>query len=405
MLYRTMPKTGDTLSILGFGCMRLPGNQMTVNEPEAIAQIRYAIDNGINYVDTAWLYHSGKSEAVLGKALRNRYREKVKVADKLPHWLCRSQQDMDHYLNEQRKRLDVEVIDYYLLHALDGTSWNTAKGNGAIDFLKKAKADGRIVNAGFSFHGKREDFKRIIDDFDWEFCQIQFNILDKQFQAGIEGLEYARSKDIGVIIMEPLRGGSLAGKLPADVERVYRKASSDRSNAEWALRWVWNHPGVVTVLSGMNDKKQIAENIRIAETAEIGSLSGDELQAVDDAAAAFRRLMKIPCTACQYCMPCPVHVDIPSAFHFYNNKYLFKQGFMSRALYFMQLGGMQEKKPALASQCVDCGKCLEHCPQGIAIPDELKKVRKDFEGRLTTRPLMFILKHAMSRAATKEEAA
>ncbi|MBN2416079.1 aldo/keto reductase [bacterium] len=405
MLYRTMPKTGDTLSILGFGCMRLPGNRMTVNEPEAIAQIRYAIDNDVNYVDTAWPYHNGKSEAVLGKALRDGYRDKVKIADKLPHWLCRTRKDMDHYLDEQLKRLDVQTIDYYLIHALDATSWIRAKANGAVDFLTKAIADGRIVNAGFSFHGKREDFKRIIDDHDWDFCQIQFNILDKQFQAGIEGLEYARSKDIGVVVMEPLRGGSLAGKLPAEVEHIYRKASPDRSNAEWALRWVWNHPGVITVLSGMNDRRQIDENIHIAETAAIGSLSDHELRTVDEAGAAFRRLMKVPCTACQYCMPCPVHVDIPSAFHFYNNKYLFRQGFMSRALYIMQLGGMQEKQPALASQCVECGKCLEHCPQSIDIPAELKKVRKEFEGRLTTKPLMFVLKQVMGRRGRKKEGA
>lgn len=401
MLYRTMPKTGDTLSILGFGCMRLPGSRMTVNEPEAVKQIRYAIDNGINYVDTAWPYHNGKSEVALGKALTDGYREKVKIADKLPHWLCSTRDDMDHYLNEQLKRLDVQVIDYYLIHSLDASSWKTAKAHGVIEFLNKAKKDGRIVNAGFSFHGKRVDFKEIIDDFDWDFCQIQLNILDKNFQAGLEGLEYARSKNIGVIVMEPLRGGSLAGTLPPRVEKIYTNAASNWSNAEWALRWVWNHPGVITVLSGMNDMQQIDENIHIAATADINTLRDNELRTVEDAADAFRALMKVPCTACQYCMPCPAHVDIPTAFHFYNNKYLFKQGFMSRALYLTQLGGMQEKKPNLASQCVECGKCLEHCPQSIDIPNELKKVRKEFEGKLTTKPLQALLAIGLSQGRRK----
>ncbi len=403
MLYREMPKTGDKLSILGFGCMRLPGGRMSVNEQEAVAQIRYAINNGINYLDTAWTYHNGKSEVALGKALKNGYRKKVKIADKLPHWLCKTQEDMDHYLNEQLGRLDLEIIDYYLIHALDFQSWKKAKERGVVDFIREAQAKGHIVNIGFSFHGAREAFKRIIDDYDWDFCQIQFNILDKHFQAGIEGLEYAHSKGVGVIIMEPLRGGSLAGKLPDAVEKIYKSADPDRTNAAWALRWVWNHPGVITVLSGMNDKAQIDENVRLAGTAEINSLSNKELKTVDEAAAAFRSLMQVPCTACQYCMPCPQNVDIPSCFHFYNNKYLFKQDFMSRIIYLLQLSGVQEKRAALASQCVECGKCLEHCPQSIDIPNELKKVRKEFEGRLTTGPLMFILRQVMGGRRRKRE--
>ena len=402
MLYRTMPKTGDKLSILGFGCMRLPGNQMNVNEKESIRQIRHAIDNGVNYVDTAWPYHNGRSEVVLGKALKDGYRAKVKVADKLPHWLCKSEKDMDFYLHEQLKRLDDTVIDYYLIHSLDRSSWEKAKSRGVVDFMDRAKSSGKIVNIGFSFHGRRDDFKEIIDDCAWDFCQIQFNILDKHFQAGIEGLEYARSKDIGVIVMEPLRGGSLAGKLPVAVEKIYKKADPGRSNAEWALRWVWNHPGVITVLSGMNDMSQIHENIRIAETADIGSMSSSDIETTEKAAEKFRNLMQVPCTACHYCMPCPVNVDIPSAFHFYNNKYLFKQGFMSRLLYLIQLGGMQEKNPHLASQCIECGKCVEHCPQGIDIPNELKKVRREFEGTLTTGPLMFLMNQAMSRGVKKK---
>ncbi|MBN2028778.1 aldo/keto reductase [bacterium] len=403
MLYRDMPKTKDKLSILGFGCMRLPGGQTNVNEKEAIEQIRYAIDQGINYLDTAWPYHNGKSEVVLGKALRDGYREKVKIADKLPHWLCKTRDDMEYYLNAQLKRLDQEVIDYYLIHSLDGAAWDHLQSLGIMDFMDNAKESGKAANIGFSFHGLRDDFKQIIDDYDWDFCQIQFNILDKHFQAGVEGLDYARSKNIGVIIMEPLRGGSLAKKLPDQVEKIYRNFPTARSNAEWALRWIWNHPGVVTVLSGMNHKDQIDENIQIAEKAEVGSLSTEELNTVENAAAAFRSLMKVPCTGCQYCQPCPQNVNIPSAFTFYNNKYLFKQGIMNRGFYLMQLGDMQQRRPALASQCISCGLCVKHCPQHIDIPAELKKVEKEFEGKWTTKPLMFMLKQALSQGRKKRE--
>ena len=396
MLYREMPKTKDKLSILGFGCMRLPGTQMNVDEDAAIEQLQYAIDKGINYMDTAWPYHNGKSEVILGKAIKNGYRDKVKIADKLPHWLCKSSEDMDYYLSAQLERLNEEVIDYYLIHGLEAASWEKVKNLGVMEFMEKAKKRGKIINTGFSFHGIREDFKKIIDDFNWDFCQIQLNILDKHFQAGVEGLDYASSKKIGVIIMEPLRGGSLAGKLPEEVEKVYKSASAERTNVEWALRWVWNHPSVVSVLSGMNDKAQIDENIRIAEDAEIGSLSKEELKTIEIAAETFRGLMKVPCTGCQYCQPCPTNVNIPSAFHFYNNKYLFKQGFMSRMLYLVQLGDIQKRKPMLASQCIECGACVKHCPQHIDIPAELKKVQKEFEGVLS-KPLLLLAKTMLSR--------
>jgi predicted aldo/keto reductase-like oxidoreductase len=400
MLYRTMPKTGDKLSILGFGCMRLPGGQIGVDEKAAIAQLRYAIDKGVNYLDTAWPYHNGKSEEVLGRAIKDGYRDKVKIADKLPQWLCRSREDMDYFLNAQLRRLNEKVIDYYLLHALDAASWAKAKSLGAVDFMDRAKADGAIVNRGFSFHGARDDFKTIIDGYDWDFCQIQFNILDERFQAGIEGLEYAASKNIGVVVMEPLRGGSLAKKLPDTVERIYRSALPHRTNAEWALRWVWNHPGVITVLSGMNKMEQIDENIGIAGNAEAGSMAGDEVKVIEKAAETFRALMKVPCTECQYCQPCPKNVNIPSTFHFYNNKYLFKQGVTSRILYLFHLGGLQERKPMLAGQCVECGACVKHCPQKINIPAELKKVKKEFEG-IFTKPLLFLIGVALSRGKRK----
>ena len=396
MLYRDMPHTGDKLSTLGLGCMRLPGGQTRPDEKQAIELIRHAIDKGVNYFDTAWPYHGGKSEGILGRALRDGYREKVKIADKLPQWLCKSREDMAYYLTTQLARLDVSHIDYYLIHALDGGAWTKAKAHGVIDFLNHAKRSGKIVNAGFSFHGPREDFKAIIDDFDWDFCQIQFNILDENYQAGAEGLAYAQSKQIGVVVMEPLRGGSLAGQQPTEVEALYRKVDPNRSNVDWALRWIWNHPGVITVLSGMSTIAQVDENIAIASTAEVGAMSETELTTVREAARTFRGLMKVPCTACQYCMPCPHGVDIPTAFSFYNSKYLFKNGFGSRCMYLLQLGNKTREKPGLASACVNCGACLEHCPQKIAIPDQLAHVKREFEGFFTA-PLRLLLTAAMSK--------
>jgi len=401
MLTREMPKTGDHLSVLGFGCMRFAGNQRNPNEELAIRQIRHAIDKGVNYFDTAWPYHGGKSEVILGKALQDGYREKVKIADKLPQWLCQSRDDMDYYLNAQLERLGVETIDYYLIHAIDGGAWRKAKENGVVDFMNEAKAAGKITNAGFSFHGPRDDFMTILDEYDWDFCQIQFNILDEQYQAGRDGLEAAWSKNIGVIIMEPLRGGSLAGSLPDKIEKIYHDAVPSRSNADWALRWIWNHPGVITVLSGMNDITQIDENIATASTAEIGAMSDAELAAVKNAAETFRRLMKVPCTGCQYCMPCPHGVDIPSAFSFYNQKHLFKKGFKSRCMYLLQLGNNMRDKPALAGGCINCGACVDHCPQHIDIPSELKNVKKEFEGPFTGL-LHILLTLAMSRGRRKE---
>ncbi len=404
MLYRTMPKTGDELSILGFGCMRLPGGALRPDEAESIKQIRSAIDRGVNYVDTAWPYHGGKSEVILGKALKGGYRQKVKLADKLPQWLCKSREDMDYYLDAQLERLDDSVIDYYLIHAVDGPTWKKIEGLGVIDFLEKAKADGKIIHAGFSFHGVRDDFKAIVDAYDWDFCQIQFNILDEHNQAGVEGLQYAASKDIGVIIMEPLRGGVLAGKQPREVQKIYDAAPTKRSNAEWALRWIWNHPGIVTVLSGMNNEQHIAENIRIASDAEIGSLTSQETDTVRQAAETFRTVMKVPCTGCQYCMPCPKNINIPLVFSIYNSKHLYGKGLTSKIHYLGFNGGLQGKKPGLASQCVGCGLCVKHCPQQIDVPVHMQSVRKEFEGPMT-KPLLFLLGKAISMGGRKNKKA
>jgi uncharacterized protein len=400
MLHRTMPKTGDSLSILGFGAMRLPGGQFRPDEAESIKQIRSAIDQGVNYIDTAWPYHGGKSEAIVGKALTDGYRAKVKIADKLPYWLCESREDMDYYLDAQLERLGDTVIDYYLIHAINGAPWKRMVELGVIDFLDDAKASGKIIHAGFSFHGARDDFKAIVDGYDWEFCQIQLNILDEHNQAGVEGLEYAASKDIGVIVMEPLRGGLLAGKQPDAIQDIYDRATTKRSNAEWALRWVWNHPGVITVLSGMNTEEQIAENTRVASDAQVGSLTEQETDLISEVRDKYRSLTKVPCTGCQYCMPCPRDINIPLIFSLYNEKHLFGRKLWPQIQYLLFTAGMQGKTPARASQCVTCGKCIAHCPQGIDIPAELANVRKEFE-KWYTKPLGAMLKHMLKMGGRK----
>ncbi|MFW5490668.1 MAG: aldo/keto reductase [Desulfovibrio sp.] len=383
MLYRAMPKNGDQLSILGFGCMRLPMVDGHIDEQRAIAQIRKAIDEGVNYLDTAWGYHSGESEPLLGKALADGYRERVKVATKLPTWMVKSRNDMDTLLNTQLERLGTDHIDYYLLHALTGTSWETMEALGVCDFLDAAQKDGRIVNPGFSFHGLSDDFKTIIDAYPWVFCQIQYNFLDQEFQAGTKGLKYAASQNLGVVIMEPLRGGNLGLPTPPPaVAEIWDEAPIRRAPAEWGLRWVWNHPEVTVVLSGMNEEAHVQENMEIADEARPESLSAEEVALVDRAGKKYRELMAVGCTGCGYCMPCPMGVQIPSCFNFFNKLHMFGNPEESKRMYtnFVQ-GGILNREPGFASQCVECGECLEKCPQQIAIPEVLKQVVAEMEGK------------------------
>jgi predicted aldo/keto reductase-like oxidoreductase len=374
MQYRTVPKNGDKLSVLGFGCMRLPLKGEAIDEERAIKQIRYAIDNGVNYVDSAPPYHGGESEKVLGKALSNGYRQKVKVATKLSPFLLNKPEDMQKMLNTQLQKLQTDHIDYYLLHGLDETFWKKLQGFGALKFVQKAQADGKVVNVGFSFHGTQQTFKEIIQANDWAMCQIQYNFLDEHLQAGTEGLKYAASQKLAVMVMEPLRGGALAGKLPSEVEQLYENAKIQRSPAEWALRWVWNHPEVTVVLSGMNQKKQITENIKTAKTALPNAMTAEELAVVKKAAQAYRRLVKVPCTGCQYCMPCPNGVNIPGNFNVYNDYCMFGNQQSSRGMYEMLLRGRLSGKRSDAALCQECGKCVERCPQHILIPQKLKEV-------------------------------
>jgi predicted aldo/keto reductase-like oxidoreductase len=377
-----MPKNGDELSILGFGCLRLPGKEDgSIDEERATKQVRDAIDRGVNYVDTAWPYHMGASEPFLGRALAGGYRKKVKIATKLPSWLIEKREDMDKYLNAQLEKLKTDHIDYYLIHALVGDLWDTVEELGVADFLDRAKADGRIVNAGFSFHGAGEDFNRIVDAYDWDFCQIQYNFLDETNQAGTAGMEYAAAKGLGVIIMEPLRGGNLTKNVPHAVKDIWDEATVKRSPVEWALRWVWNHPAVTVVLSGMNEEAHVEENLRIAEQAYPDSLTETEMQLVKRVESKYRELMKVGCTSCQYCMPCPAGVNIPLCFEHYNNLVLVDNLEGERFMYAARLGGaVALGGPEFASLCIQCGECLEKCPQHIDIPMVLESVVEELEG-------------------------
>jgi len=379
MLYRTMPKNGDQLSILGFGAMRLPSKKGKIDEPRATAQLRMAIDNGVNYVDGAMPYHAGACEPFLGKALQDGYREKVKIATKLPHWDCSSQEDMDALLNVQLENLQTDHIDYYLLHQLSFEDWQRLCEIGVVDFLNTAKADGKIINAGFSFHSSYEDFTAIIEAYDWDFCQIQYNYLDEKHQAGTRGLEYAASKGLGVIVMEPLRGGNLA-KMPPAIKEVFDEAEHRRSAVEWSLRWVWNHPEVICVLSGMNEESHIEENLRIAHEAEPNSLTTTELEIISLVEQEYRLQMKVSCTGCRYCMPCPAGVAIPECFDAYNAE-LWGNKIEGLFRYlFMVARPLRDTPDGFASRCTECGECEEKCPQHIEIRKHLKEVSSKFEG-------------------------
>lgn len=382
MLYRTMPKSGDRLSILGFGCMRLPVQNGRIDEIRAIGQVRGAIDQGVNYLDTAWPYHAGESELVVGRALRGGYRERVKLATKLPSWMIKSRPDMDRFLNAQLKKLDTDHVDYYLLHSLDGRTWDNLNRLDVLEFLARAKADGRIANAGFSFHGLAADFVRIVDAHDWCFCQIQYNYLDQDYQAGTKGLEYAHRKGLGVVVMEPLRGGNLGlATPPPAVAAIWQEAPVRRTPVEWALRWVWNRPEVTVVLSGMNEDAHIRENVAIASEARAGSLTRAELDLVERASRAYRSLMKVGCTGCGYCLPCASGVMIPLCFEEHNKMHMF--GALEEAKFryaFRMSGELGDGHPGYASQCVQCGECLDKCPQHIPIPDVLAQVAGEFEG-------------------------
>jgi uncharacterized protein len=371
MQYRRLGKLDWKVSVLGFGAMRLPlvGKEAgKVDEPEAIRMMRYAFDHGVNYIDTAYPYHEGQSERIVGDALRGGYRDKVKVATKLPAWKVETAGDFDRYFNEQLERLQVEKIDFYLLHGLNSKTWSKARDLGVISWAERAMVDGRFDHLSFSFHDSFEAFKQIVDAYDnWTSAQVQYNYMDIDYQAGRRGVEYAVSKGLSVVVMEPIRGGQLA-RPRGPVAEVWEAAAPKRSPAAWALLWVWNQPEVSVVLSGMSNMEQVVENVAVADSTRPGMLSPEELAVFDRAREAYKGLAPIPCTGCRYCMPCSSGVEIPEIFQIYNEAMIYEEPQEARWLY------KRLKEEQRADRCTMCGECMEVCPQEIDIPGWLEKV-------------------------------
>ncbi len=381
MQYRKNNKTGEDISVLGYGCMRMPTKAGSIDVERAKSQILYAIDNGVNYLDTAWIYHRGASESFLGKhILKDGYREKVNIATKMPCFLVNKTSQFEDFFEKQRKRLNVQVIDYYLLHTLDKVTFEKMLSFGIIDFMNKLRRDGKIRYMGFSFHDKPETFAHIVDSYDWDFCQVQYNIIDENFQAGINGISYAKSKGLNVFVMEPLRGGMLVGRMPKSVANIYDKAEVVRKPADWALRWILNHEEVTMVLSGMNDEEHIKENIETVSTSLPNAMSESEKEIIDEVRKCYDEIVTVKCSGCRYCLPCPAGIDIPNAFKYLNDLNMFGSK-ITRINYIMGEGvRTADGKPHWTSLCINCGKCEKVCPQHLPIRSDLKKVGKRLEG-------------------------
>jgi predicted aldo/keto reductase-like oxidoreductase len=371
MLYRPFGRTGEEVSILGFGCMRFPvldGRGDRVDIPRATEMLHYAIDHGVNYIDTAYPYHGGTSESLVGQALAGGYRDKVLLATKLPCWMVNSREDMDRILATQLERLQTDHVDCYMLHGLDAASWAKMEQLGALEFLEAAKADGRIRYAGFSFHDDLAAFTPIVDAYRWDFCQIQYNYMDVDFQAGAAGLAYAADRGMAVIIMEPLKGGRLATTPPVSIQALWDTAPSKRRPVEWALRFVWDDRRVSLLLSGMSDMEQVKENVELASQGYPGALSRPEVALIEQVREAYRTRTAVDCTGCRYCMPCPEGIDIPLVFRSFNDAGLFDALEMERENYGFEV---RFGHSAPASACAECGQCEEACPQKIAIIEEM----------------------------------
>jgi predicted aldo/keto reductase-like oxidoreductase len=371
MQYRQFGKSDVQVSALGFGIMRLPTlpKSKEIDEPEAIRMIRAAIDAGVNYLDTAYSYHHNKSEALVGKVLKHGYRQKTYVATKMPSWLIKKASDLDRYFEEQLARLQVSKIDFYLLHTLDARYWETYKKIKVFDWIDTQKAKGKIGAIGFSFHDDYPVFEKILREYDaWDFCQIQYNYIDVDFQAGERGLKLAADKGLGVVIMEPLRGGGLArNPMPPGVQAAFNLSPRDWLPAEWALQWLWNQPQVSLVLSGMSTMQQVQQNLASADRSGVGTLEYADQVIIASVRSALQSLAPVPCTACAYCLPCPSNVDIPRIFSIFNEAVMFDDQPSGHWLY----GGIN--KDNRASNCVACGQCESVCPQHISIIDWLQK--------------------------------
>ena len=372
-------KYGNSISILGFGCMRFPRSVGKIDMDETEREILTAIEQGVNYFDTAYIYPG--SEAALGEILRkNGLREKVYIATKLPHYLVRSADGPEKIFAEELKRLQTDHVDYYLMHMLaDVDTWERMKGLGIIEWLEEKKASGAIRQVGFSYHGNSEMFCKLVDAYDWDFCQIQYNYMDEHSQAGRRGLHYAHEKGLPVVIMEPLRGGKLVNRLPEEAKRIFAEYPTQHTPAQWAFRWLWNQPEVTCVLSGMNSQEMVLDNIRTASTVEVGELGEGEQEMLHRVVAAINAKMKVGCTGCGYCMPCPQNVDIPGTFSAYNRRY--SEGKFWGLVDYAMCTALRQT-PTSASNCVGCGLCEKHCPQQISIREHLKAAAKEMEGPL-----------------------
>jgi predicted aldo/keto reductase-like oxidoreductase len=366
--------------------MRLPvldGRNDHIDMPLATRMLQYAIEQGVNYIDTAFPYHSaafdgtpGASEGFVGEALQGGYREKVLIATKLPVWMVKSRADMERILAGQLERLRTDCVDCYLLHGLNGAEFERLVGLGALEFLEAAKAAGKIRFAGFSFHDESPAFAPIVDAYDWDFCQIQYNFMDTEYQAGAAGISYAGAKGLAVVVMEPLKGGRRGGAVPAPVQAVWDEAVVKRSPAEWALSYVWNDPRVSLLLSGMSTMDQVVENVEVASRARAQTLSSEDLALIERARQAYRARTVVDCTGCRYCMPCPQGINIPMMFSFLNDASLFGGLSEEKRAYNIEVGAGHT---ASASTCAECGQCEEACPQQLVVSSELKKVVQVFE--------------------------
>jgi predicted aldo/keto reductase-like oxidoreductase len=377
MKYRKFGKLDWEVSVLGFGAMRMPttsADPADIDEPEAIKMIRYAIDNGVNYLDTAYPYHMGKSEGLVTRALKDGYRERMKLATKMPCRMVERAEDFDRFFGEQRERLENGKIDFYLLHGLNTGNWPKVRDFGIIQWAEDKMAKGYFDYLGFSFHDTFEVFKEIIDYYDnWVLSQIQYNFMDVDFQAGRRGVEYAASKGLAIVVMEPLRGGRLTKQPPEAVSRVWDSAAQKRSLAEWGLRWVWNQPEISVVLSGMSTMEQVVENVDIASRSAAGILTSDDFALYEKVRAAYHGLVPVPCTGCEYCLPCPNGVAIPEIFTIYNDAIMYNDLEGGRMRYQGPMTPLPEEQ---ADNCIECGECLEKCPQGIDIITWLQKAHE-----------------------------
>jgi len=379
MQYRRFGKLDWKCSALGFGAMRLPttdnANSGNVDEALAVRMMRYAIDHGVNYIDSAYMYHNGMSERVVAKALQDGYRQRVKVATKLPVAMVTSLEQADRIFNEQLEKLQTPRMDFYLFHGLSANNWAKVKDLGLIKWAEGKMAAGLISYLGFSFHDELSVFKEIVNGYDnWTLAQVQYNYMDVNHQAGIMGVKYAASKGLAVVVMEPIRGGNLSRKPPEAVMKVWNTAPCVRTQAEWALMWVLNQPEISLALSGMSTLEQVIENVGVAERSGSGLMNSVELALLDKVREAYRGMHPVPCTKCRYCMPCPNGVDIPGIFEIYNEAKAFDVIDMGRFRYNSPFGLKPEQK---ADHCIECGQCQEACPQKIEIPKWLKQIHQE----------------------------